>query len=298
MESALANSLPKVRGVYRFAVPLAPTNWLRVGGPAEVLFKPADAEDLADFMRANILPTTVLGVGSNVLIRDGGIAGVVIKLGSGFTKLKIEENIIYAGAGLLGSQVAKAAAAAGLAGLEFLVGIPGTIGGALAMNAGAYGQEVKDRLLYAEAVSPEGALVQLPVAEIGYHYRGNSLPSGLVFVGAAFTLQSDEETLITARMEKIMTERAATQPIRSRTAGSTFRNPPRVKVWELIDKVGLRGRMFGGAQFSAMHSNFLLNADNATAQELEDLAELARAKVKAEFDIDLQWEVVRLGHNK
>ncbi len=321
---ALRERLPDVRGKYREGAELASTNWFRVGGQAEVLFKPADTQDLADFMKAcpKEVPITVLGVGSNLIVRDGGLDGVVIKLGRGFAECSMEQERgqetaplvaegvrpiaqasrpeqgqlkIKVGAGCLDVNVATYAAQQGIAGLEFLSGIPGTMGGALMMNAGAYGDEIKDVLVLAELVTREGEVLTLSPEELRYSYRHSEAPEGCVFTGAVLQGHAGEPKEILARIDEIQTARAETQPIRSRTGGSTFKNPAGHKAWELIDAAGCRGMMLGGAQVSEKHCNFLLNTGDASAADLEALGDQVREKVKANSGIELEWEIKRIG---
>ena len=275
-ETLLAR-LPEVRGRYMPDAPLADVTWLRVGGPADILFAPADAEDLAAFLAATPedVPITPIGVGSNVIVRDGGVRGVVIRLGRGFMDIETDGLEIRAGAAALDSRVAHAAADAGVAGLEFLRGVPGAIGGAVRMNAGAYGTYMADVLIEAEAVDRAGARKTLSPDEMGFSYR-DSAPRGLIYIGARLRGAGREDpAAITARMEALMTKRAESQPVKDRTAGSTFRNPAGysstgaeddpmdMKAWALIDKAGCRGLRRGGAIMSEKHSNFLTNADGA-----------------------------------
>lgn len=291
------SSLPKVRGQYRFEAPLAKTNWFGVGGPAEVLFKPEDTDDLAQFLREKPadLPVTVIGVGSNLIVRDGGIRGVVIRLGRGFNHAMQEGETIVAGAALMDVNLAQIAANHERAGLEFFAGIPGTVGGALAMNAGAYGREVKDVLLKAEAVTPQGEVVFLDPAEMRYEYRKYNGPAGLIFTRAWFATTKAEKESITASITAIQEKRESTQPIRERTGGSTFKNPEGHKAWELIDRAGCRGLRLGGAQISELHCNFMLNTGEATAADLEALGEEVRRRVKDSVGMELQWEIKRIG---
>ena len=289
--------LPEVRGSYRPAAQLSKTTWFQVGGPADVLFKPADTNDLAHFLRekpANI-PVTVLGVGSNVIIRDGGIRGVVIKLGRGFTDVSLEGEMLHAGAAALDVNVARFAADHGAAGLEFLAGIPGTIGGALAMNAGAYGTEMKDVLSHLEAVDANGNKRMLSLGECAYSYRHYGGPNGLIFTKAVMHVQAGDANAIHARIEEITTARESTQPVRERTGGSTFRNPDGAKAWELIDAAGCRGYQVGGAQMSPLHCNFMINTGNACAADLEQLGNEVRDKVATHSGITLKWEIKALG---
>jgi UDP-N-acetylmuramate dehydrogenase len=291
------SDLPTVRGQYRFAAPLANTNWFGVGGNAEVLFKPEDAADLAHFIhnKPADLPVTVIGVGSNLIVRDGGIAGVVIRLGRAFNEAVQEDGHIVAGAAMLDLNLARIAASMGRAGLEFMSGIPGTVGGALAMNAGAYGREVKDVLVQAEAVTPEGEVVMLNLADMHYSYRHYGGRQGLIFTRGWFATTADEPAAIAARMEEIQRKREATQPIRERTGGSTFKNPEGHKAWELVDAAGCRGLMVGGAQMSGLHCNFMINTGTATAADLEALGEAVRARVLAHSGVELAWEIKRIG---
>lgn len=294
---SLLATLPKVRGKYREQADLSASTWFRVGGPAEVLFKPADEEDLAAFLKScpREVPVTVLGVGSNLLVRDGGLKGVVIRLGREFAKIERTQEGLEAGAGALDVHVAMVAAESGIAGLEFLVGIPGTLGGALAMNAGAYGSELKDVLKKAWAVDRAGALHELSAQDMGFTYRGNAVPKDWIFTRALLEAAPGEVAEITQRMQGIIEAREASQPVRSRTGGSTFKNPPGHKAWELIDKAGCRGLTIGGAQVSEKHTNFLINTGTATAADLEKLGEEVRARVKASSGVELQWEIKRLG---
>ncbi len=287
--------MPQVRGAYRFDAPLAKTTWFQVGGNADVLFKPADAQDLADFLKANTLPVTVLGVGSNLIIRDGGIEGVVIKLGRGFTQAEISGDEIEAGAALLDVHLARYAADHGKAGLEFFSGIPGTIGGALAMNAGAYGRETNDCLLRAEAVTPDGTIVMLKRDEMNYTYRHYGGPAGLIFTRAWFATSEDKPETIHERIAEIQKSREATQPIREKTGGSTFKNPEGHKAWQLVDGAGCRGLKVGDAQMSELHANFMINTGAATAADLEALGDEVRTRVKAQSGVQLDWEIKRIG---
>lgn len=291
----MRNDLPQVRGSYRFDAPLAKTTWFQVGGNADVLFKPADAQDLADFLKANTLPVTVLGVGSNLIIRDGGIEGVVIKLGRGFTQAEIHDGEIEAGAALLDVHLARFAADHGKAGLEFFSGIPGTVGGALAMNAGAYGRETKDCLLRAEAVTRDGDILTLGLEAMRYSYRHYGGPEGLIFTRAWFAASDDVPAAIHARMAAIQQSREATQPIREKTGGSTFKNPEGHKAWQLVDQAGCRGLRVGDAQMSELHANFMINAGAATASDLEALGEEVRQRVKVSTGVQLDWEIKRIG---
>jgi UDP-N-acetylmuramate dehydrogenase len=289
---------PEVRGAYRFDAPLAPTNWFGVGGPAELLFKPADTEDLAGFLAA--LPTDVpvlpIGVGSNLIIRDGGVRGAVIRLGRGFTGLSMHGDLVEAGAAVLDLHLARFAAEHGRGGLEFFAGIPGTVGGAVAMNAGAYGGETKDVLVEVEAVDRSGRILKIPVAECHYSYRHYGGPEGLIFTRAWFRTEPGAPDAVHGRIEEIRAQREATQPIRERTGGSTFKNPPGKKAWELIDHAGCRGLAREGAEISPLHCNFMINTGTATAAALEALGEEVRARVAADSGVTLEWEIKRVGN--
>jgi len=301
--------LPGVRGRLTPMRALADLTWFRVGGPAEVLFQPADPQDLAAFLAAcpPDIPVTPVGVGSNLLIRDGGVPGVVVRLGRGFNTITVEGRRVTAGAAALDAKVAVAAANAGVAGLEFLRGVPGTIGGALAMNAGCYGDEVKDVLVEAHAIDRQGRRRVIPAGEMGFSYRNAAAAEGLIFVGAVFDGRADDARAVTGRMEALLAKREAAQPIRERTGGSTFRNPAgfsstgregdchELKAWKVIDEAGCRGLRVGGAQVSRKHCNFLVNTGAATATDLEELGESVRARVKSSSGIDLHWEIRRIG---
>jgi UDP-N-acetylmuramate dehydrogenase len=293
----LIDRLPQVRGNYRENASLAATTWFRVGGPAEVLFRPADRDDLAAFLAAKPadVPVTVLGVGSNLLVRDGGIPGVTIRLGKGFADIARDGNIVKAGAAALDVNVANAARDWGLGGLEFLVGVPGTVGGALRMNAGAYGKEMKDVVLAAEAIDAAGTLHYATNGALCFEYRSSCMPADWIFIGAELKAEPDDIAAIAARMTDIQAKREASQPLRTRTGGSTFANPPGAKAWELIDAAGCRGLTRGGAKVSEKHCNFLINDGDATAADLEDLGDEVRARVFAKFGVDLHWEIKRVG---
>lgn len=291
--------LPTARGKLVPDAPLAPYTWLRVGGPADVLFLPQDEADLASFLAAldPSVPLHVLGVGSNTLVRDCGVEGVVVRLGRAFADVSAEGLHVRAGAGALDAQVAKTAASAGIAGLEFLTGVPGSIGGALVMNAGCYGSEVKDVLVEAYALTREGEALTLSAAEMRYGYRHSAAVGerALLFTGALFEGRRDAPEAVARRMGEITARREKSQPIRERTGGSTFKNPPGRSAWELVDAAGWRGKLFGGAMFSPLHANFLINTGEASAAELEGLGEAVRADVKAREGIVLEWEVKRIG---
>jgi UDP-N-acetylmuramate dehydrogenase len=294
---SLVERLPQVRGRLSESAPLAGITWFRVGGPAEVAFRPADADDLALFLanKPADVPVTVIGVGSNLLVRDGGVPGVVIRLGKGFAEIRAEANRIHAGAAALDVNVARVVAEAGIAGLEFLTGIPGTIGGALRMNAGAYGRELVDVVVSVMAFDEAGHLRRLDKAALGLTYRHSAVPEGWIFASAELEGRPGDSVAITSRLKEIQALREATQPIRSRTGGSTFANPPGGKAWELIDRAGCRGLRFGGAMVSEKHCNFLVNVGNATAAEIEELGETVRRRVRETSGIDLQWEIRRIG---
>ncbi|MEO3472649.1 UDP-N-acetylmuramate dehydrogenase [Roseomonas sp. CAU 1739] len=290
-------TLPPLRGRVQQDAPLGAATWFRVGGPADVLVRPADANDLMLLLRdlPDDVPLTVLGAASNMIIRDGGVAGVVVRLARGFGDIAVEADGIVAGAAALDVTVAETAAAHALGGLEFLVGIPGTIGGAVAMNAGAYGAEVKDVLDWAEVATPTG-LLRMTAADLHFAYRHAALPARAVVTRARFRAMPGDATVISARLNDIRTAREATQPVRARTGGSTFKNPPgAAKAWELIDEAGCRGLALGAAQVSEKHCNFLLNLGGATAAEIEALGEEVRTRVRAATGIDLEWEIKRIG---
>jgi UDP-N-acetylmuramate dehydrogenase len=298
--------LPAVRGKLLRDEPLGPFTWFRVGGPAEVLFLPEDEADLADFLRGldPAVPVTPLGVGSNTLVRDGGVEGVVIRLGKAFAKVEPRGAArIFAGAAVLDAMLAREAAKAGIAGLEFFRGVPGSIGGACVMNAGCYGAETKDVLVEAYAVTRAGERLTLSNAEMGFSYRKSARAAAepLIFTGALFEGEPDEPAAIEARMAQITARREASQPIREKTGGSTFKNPPGHSSWKLVDDAGWRGKPFSlsgageGAMFSPLHSNFLINTGEATAADLEGLGEAVRADVKAKFGVELEWEIKRIG---
>ena len=290
-------ALPRVQGRIQFDAPVGPQTWFRVGGPAEVLFRPADAADLAQFLAAlpAEVPVTVLGVGSNLLVRDGGIPGAVIRLGGGFAACSVEEHRLVAGSAALDSTVAQIAVESGRRGLEFLSGVPGSIGGALRMNAGAYGTEIKDVLISATALDRKGNVHHLTLADMGFSYRHSGVPEGWIFTEATLDAPFGNPDDIATRMAEIRAAREAAQPIRARTGGSTFANPPGVRAWELIDRAGCRGLVRGGAMVSDKHCNFLINTGNATAADLEDLGEDVRARVLAATGIQLEWEIRRIG---
>ena len=298
--SGLVERLPRVRGRYDVYADLGKMTWFRVGGPAEVLFAPADAEDLATFLkgRPQDVPLTVVGLGSNMLVRDGGVPGVVIHLGKAFSTIAVDGLTLRCGAGAVDATVATAARDAAIAGLEFLTGIPGTIGGALRMNAGAYERETKDIFVSATALDGSGEIHKLAAADMGFSYRHVDVPEDWIFIGAEFVGTPGDRDAITARIRAIRTEREQSQPTQARTGGSTFANPPGAKAWALIDAAGYRGKTVGGAQVSPKHCNFLINTGNATAADIETLGEDARAAVLKTANIDLHWEIRRIGVEK
>ena len=291
------DALPPVRGTYAENAPLKDLVWFRAGGNAEILFRPADADDLATFLAAKNADTrvSVIGVGSNLLVRDGGIPGVVVRLPGAFGKMTVEGNRIRVGAAALDAAVARQAADAGIGGLEFLRGIPGTVGGALRMNAGCYGREIKDILIEATAIDGAGNKHVLSLVDMGFSYRKSSLPEDFIFVEAVFEGQKDDPAAIRERMNALVEQRESTQPVKSRTGGSTFKNPPGPTSWQLIDEAGCRGLMRGAAQVSEKHCNFLINIGDATAADIEGLGEEVRARVKAKSGIALEWEIKRVG---
>ncbi|NVJ97387.1 MAG: UDP-N-acetylmuramate dehydrogenase [Alphaproteobacteria bacterium] len=290
--------LPHVRGRLVENAPLARLSWFRTGGPADVLFEPADEADLVNFLRhvPGDVPLTVIGVGSNLLVRDGGVDGVVIRLGRAFAEIEVRADVVRAGAGAMDVHVARAAQKACLTGLEFMVGVPGTVGGALPMNAGAYGLEIKDVLLHAHAVDRYGHQHELRTADFEYGYRhAGKKAVGLIFTRASFQARTGDPKAILAEMERISAERQESQPIGTRTGGSTFKNPEGHKAWQLIDEAGCRGLRIGDAQVSEKHCNFLLNHGTATASEIEELGESVREKVKEATGVELEWEIRRIG---
>ena len=296
--SGPCDMLPPVRGSIVRGAPLKDLVWFRAGGPAEILFRPADADDLAAFLSAKpaALRVSVIGVGSNLQVRDGGIPGVVVRLSSGFGKIEIDGMRVRAGAAALDGAVARAAADAGIAGLEFLRGVPGTIGGALKMNAGCYGSEIKDIFVEAVAIDGKGNKIRLSSAEMDFAYRkAQGAGEDMIFVEALFEGRPDEPAAIRARIEELSANREASQPIKSKTGGSTFKNPPGHKAWQLIDAAGCRGLKIGAAQVSEKHTNFLINTGEATAGELEALGEEVRKRVREASGITLDWEIKRVG---
>ena len=299
MALKLPDTLPTVRGTYTANAPLKEFVWFRAGGPAEILFRPADVDDLAEFLAAKppSLPVTVIGVGSNLLVRDGGIRGVVVRLSASFGRIAVEETRVRAGAAALDAAVARAASEAGIAGLEFLRGVPGTIGGALRMNAGCYGSEIKDVFVEATVVDGQGRKRVLGAKDMSFVYRSSAAGDDIIFVEALLEGRADDPDAIRTRMNALVDQREASQPVKSRTGGSTFKNPPGAarKAWQLIDEAGCRGLKIGAAQVSEKHCNFLINTGDATAGDIEALGEEVRARVKAKSGVELEWEIKRVG---
>jgi UDP-N-acetylmuramate dehydrogenase len=290
--------LPKLDGTAERGGSLADFIWFRTGGPAEWLVKPKDEADLSRFLSElePSVPVTAIGVGSNLIVRDGGVDGVVVRLPKRFAKVTIEPgNRVRAGGGAMGITAASAARDAGIAGMEFLRGIPGTAGGAVRMNAGAYGREVKDTLIEARLILRDGTIETWPAEKLGYTYRHSEVPPGAVVVEALFEGTPGDPQAIGAEMDRIAAEREASQPLRSRTGGSTFKNPPGHKAWALIDAAGCRGLTIGDAQVSEKHCNFLLNLGNATSAQIEDLGEEVRRRVMEKCNVPLEWEIQRIG---
>ncbi|MGB0630306.1 MAG: UDP-N-acetylmuramate dehydrogenase [Alphaproteobacteria bacterium] len=293
----LVDQLPAVRGEISERASLAGITWFRTGGPAEVLFRPADVDDLRQFVTAldGDIDVTVLGLGSNAMIRDGGVPGVVIHIGKNFGNIAFDGDDVIAGAGALDVTVSRACRDRSLAGLEFLSGIPGTIGGALRMNAGAYGREIADVLVSAEALDPAGRLHELSHADFGFTYRHSAVDEDWIFLSARLAGTPGDRAKIDARMSEIAGDRKSSQPIQERTGGSTFKNPDGAKAWELIDAAGCRGLVVGDAMVSEQHCNFLINRGNATAHDLETLGEEVRRRVRAHSGVSLEWEIRRIG---
>jgi UDP-N-acetylmuramate dehydrogenase len=294
----LKTAMPDLRGKLEANAPTALLSWFRTGGPAQALFTPVDADDLAYFLR-NLdqdIPVLVVGLGSNLLIRDGGFEGVIVRLGKGFAEVSIEPGLrVRAGAGAPDVKVARAAAEAGIAGLSFLRGIPGAIGGALRMNGGAYGGETKDVLVEAKGVTRTGEAVSFTNAQMGFTYRHSKVPEDVIFTKAVFEGRPGNPEEILAEMNAITEARSSTQPVNTRTGGSTFKNPPGKKAWELVDAAGCRGLRIGDAQVSEMHCNFLINHGSATAAEIEGLGEEVRRRVREMSGVELEWEIKRVG---
>jgi UDP-N-acetylmuramate dehydrogenase len=295
--AGLKSKMPALRGRLLGNQSLAELTWFRVGGPAQVLFMPEDDDDLG-YLLANLpaeIPVTVIGLGSNLIVRDGGMPGVAVRLGRGFSDIVIDGVDVRAGAAVPDVKVARAAQEAGIAGLSFLRGIPGSIGGALRMNGGAYGRETKDALIEARAVDRAGRVRVLGNADMRFAYRHCGAPDDYIFTRATFRGERGDPAVIAAEMDKITEAREATQPVKSRTGGSTFKNPTGQKAWQLIDAAGCRGLRVGDAQVSAMHCNFLINLGNATAADIEALGETVRQRVKEHSGVDLEWEIKRIG---
>ena len=296
--SAVA-TMPGVRGKLTANAPLAPLVWFKSGGNAEWLFEPQDEQDLVSFLQEldPQVPLMALGLGSNLIVRDGGVPGIVVRLGKAFSKIdRLDENTIRCGGGASGILVSSTARDAGIAGLEFLRGIPGTVGGFVRMNGGAYGREVRDILVSARLVLRSGEVVEWPLEKLGYTYRHSDVPEGAVVVEAVFRGTPGDPEAIGAEMDAIARAREESQPLRSRTGGSTFKNPEGHKAWELIDAAGCRGFRMGDAQVSEKHCNFLLNLGTATSAEIEALGEEVRRRVEAKTHIKLEWEIQRVGN--
>jgi UDP-N-acetylmuramate dehydrogenase len=290
--------MPELRGRLLANEPLAPLTWFRVGGPAQVLFMPEDENDLAYFLNyvPAEMPVTVIGLGSNLIVRDGGVPGVVIRLGRGFNEVRIEDgHRVRSGTAVPDVKVSRTAQDAGVAGLAFLRGIPGAVGGALRMNGGAYGRETKDALIEARGVDRAGNIRTYSNADMLYTYRHCGVADDVIFTQALFQGEAGDHELIAAEMDKITQSREATQPIKSRTGGSTFKNPPGQKAWQLIDAAGCRGFMVGAAQVSELHCNFLINTGGASAADIETLGETVRTRVKENSGVTLEWEIKRIG---
>ena len=293
----LAATMPELRGTLRAGVPLAPLTWFKTGGPAETFFAPAGEDDLAYFLSRcdRSVPVTVIGLGSNLLVRDGGIDGVVIQLGKSFAAITVDGTEVSAGAGVADVKLASGAAQAGIAGLAFLRGIPGSIGGALRMNGGAYGAETGDVLIEARGIDRTGTVRTFTRDAMGFTYRHCGVAEDVVFTQARFAGRTGDAETIRKEMAEITAARTASQPVNTRTGGSTFKNPPGEKAWQLVDKAGCRGLTHGAAQVSKMHTNFLINRGAATAADLEELGELVRARVLKTSGVSLEWEIARLG---
>lgn len=301
LKAALASDLPQVRGTLKPQAPLAPLVWFKAGGAAQWLFEPKDADDLADFLRAldPAVPVMALGLGSNLIVRDGGVPGVVVRLGKPFAKVDpVDGTTLRCGGGASGILVSSTARDQGVAGLEFLRSIPGTVGGFVRMNGGAYGRETCDILVECDVVLRSGDRLTLSAADLGYTYRHSTLPDGAVVLSATFRGHPGEPGAIQAEMDRIAAAREESQPLRSKTGGSTFKNPDGHKAWALVDEAGCRGLQMGGAQVSEKHTNFLLNTGDAISADIEALGEEVRRRVKAKSGIELEWEIQRVGVTK
>ena len=294
----MADTLPKVRGKLTPAAPLARLVWFKSGGNADYLFEPADADDLVHFLRDldPAVPVMALGFGSNMIVRDGGVPGVVVRLGKTFSGVeRVDETTLRCGGGASGILVSSTARDAGIGGLEFLRSIPGTVGGFVRMNGGAYGREVKDILVDCDVVLRNGERATLPLDALGYTYRHSELPAGAVVISATFRGHPEKPEAIQAEMDRIAESREASQPLRTKTGGSTFKNPPNQKAWQLVDAAGCRGLTMGGAQVSEKHTNFLINTGDATSADIEALGEEVRRRVKDNSGVELEWEIQRVG---
>ena len=298
-KSILVKTIPSVRGLVQCDYPIAQSTWFRVGGQAQILFEPADVEDLAEFLIGldESIPLTVIGAASNLLVRDGGIPGVTIRLGKPFSEVDAQKTSfeIIASGSAIGVKVSRAAQQYGMSGLEFLSGIPGTVGGAIRMNAGAYGSELSNILKKAEAVSRQGQILTFQGSEMDFDYRHNACPDDLIFTSAILAGRPEDPKIIKKRMLRVNAARNFSQPIKARTGGSTFKNPPNEKAWQLIESAGCRGLMRGQAQVSPHHCNFLINHGGATASDLEELGEEVRRRVFDKHGIALEWEIKRVG---
>jgi UDP-N-acetylmuramate dehydrogenase len=297
ISAQVAAATPALRGGLEANAPLAPLSWFKTGGPAQLLFRPADEDDLAYFLGRldRSIPVLAIGLGSNMLVRDGGVAGVVIRLGAPFQDVGLDGLRLTAGAGTPNVKLASTAAKAGVAGLSFYRGIPGSVGGALRMNAGAYGAETKDVLVGCRGIRRDGSLATFDATAMGFAYRHSAAPADVIFTAAQFDGRPGDAATIQSEMAEITRARAATQPVNTRTGGSTFKNPPGRKAWELIDAAGCRGLVVGDAQVSELHCNFLVNRGAATAADIETLGETVRARVAAASGVTLEWEIKRIG---
>ena len=295
---SVADTLPQTRGKLTANAPLAPLVWFKSGGTAQWLFEPKDQDDLSAFLRDldPSVPVMALGLGSNMIVRDGGVEGVVVRLGKAFAKVaRVDDTTLHCGGGASGILVSSTARDAGIGGLEFLRSIPGTVGGFVRMNGGAYGREVKDILIECDVVLRSGTVVTLPLADLSYTYRHSELPEGAIVIGATFRGHPEAPEAVQAEMDRISASREASQPLRSKTGGSTFKNPDGHKAWQLVDEAGCRGLTVGGAQVSEKHTNFLINTGDATSADIEALGEEVRRRVKEKSGVDLHWEIQRVG---